>query len=218
MNPVDVHGASILLVDDQPANLDLLEKSLSKAGYLHIQKTSDPAKVIELHLSGRCDLILLDLDFLGAGGFALMKSLRKHIASPYLCVIALTDNLNFKLRSLQSGAKDALGKPFEMEELIARIRNVLEARLSYRSLEANIGKLEQQFSERTTELQLSEARFRGFTDLVSDWYWEQDPTGNFTKVSGPVPEILGIEVDSTAESTNTLLGTGWNAQEQSRLR
>tara|TARA_R110001592_G_scaffold59017_4_gene178898 strand:- start:143 stop:967 length:825 start_codon:yes stop_codon:yes gene_type:complete len=218
MNPVDVHGASILLVDDQQKNLDLLEKSLSKAGYSNIQQSNDPAKVIELHLSGRCDLILLDMDFLGAGGFALMKSLRKHIASPYLCVIVLTDNLNFKLRSLQAGAKDALGKPFEMVELLARIHNVLEARLSYRSLEAHIGKLEQQFNERTTELQESEARFRGFTDLVSDWYWEQDTTGSFTKVSGPVPEILGIAVDSTAESTNTLLGTGWNAQEQSILR
>tara|TARA_R100001377_G_scaffold19058_1_gene9950 strand:+ start:224 stop:1048 length:825 start_codon:yes stop_codon:yes gene_type:complete len=218
MNQVDVHGASILLVDDKQANLDLLEQSLSKAGYSHIQQTSDPAKVIELHLSGRCDLILLDMDFLGAGGLTLLKSLRKHIASPYLCVIVVTENLGFKLHSLQTGAKDALGKPYEMEELLARVHNALEARLSYRSLEANIGKLEQQFIERTSELQLSEARFRGFTDLVSDWYWEQDPTGSFTKVSGPVPEILGIAVDSTAESTNTLLGTGWNAQEQSILR
>lgn len=218
MNPVDVHGASILLVDDQQANMDLLEKSLSKAGYSHIQRTSDPTKVIELHLSGRCDLILLDMDFLGAGGFTLMKSLRKHIASPYLCVIALSENLNFRLRSLQAGAKDALGKPFEMLELVARIHNVLEARLSYIALEAQIGILELQFSERTTELKISEARFRGFTDLVSDWYWEQDPTGSFTKVSGPVPEILGIAVDSTTESSNTLLGTGWNAQEQSILR
>lgn len=218
MNPVDVHSASILLVDDQQANLDLLETGLSNAGYSHIQQTKDPAKVIELHLSGRCDLILLDMDFLGAGGFSLMKSLRKHIASPYLCVIVLTENHQFKLRSLQSGAKDALGKPFEIVELLARIHNVLEARLSYSALEAHIGKLEQQFNERTTELRVSEARFRGFTDLVSDWYWEQDPIGNFTKVSGPVPEILGIEVDSTAESTNTLLGTGWNAKEQSILR
>lgn len=218
MNPVDVHGASILLVDDQQANLDLMEESLSKAGYAHTQQTNDPAKVIELHLSGRCDLIVLDMDFLGARGFALMKSLRKHIASPYLCVIALTENFNFKLRALQSGAKDALSKPYEMDELVARVRNVLEARLSYSSLEAHIEKLEQQFIERTAELQVSEARFRGFTDLVSDWYWEQDPTGSFTKVSGPVPEILGIEVDATAEAASTMLGTGWNAQEQTILR
>ena len=153
MNQVDVHGASILLVDDQEKNLELLEKSLLKAGYSNIQKTSDPAKVIELHLSGRCDLILLDMDFLGASGFALMKSLRKHIASPYLCVIVLTDNLNFKLLSLQSGAKDALSKPFEMVELIARIHNVLDARLHYRSwhrLECarTVGTTQQDFGSR----------------------------------------------------------------------
>lgn len=218
MNPVDVHAARILLVDDNQSNLNLLEKSLSSAGYSNIQQSNDPAKVRELHLSGRCDLVLLDMDFLGARGFALMKSLRKHVESPYLCVVVLTDNPSFKLRSLQSGAKDALEKPFEMVELIERIHNVLEARLYYKSLEAHTGTLEQQFNERTKELRVSEARFRGFTDLVSDWYWEQDPIGNFTKVSGPVPEILGIEVDSTTESSNTLLGNGWNAQEQSILR
>ena len=218
MSPVDVHGASVLLVDDQEANLVLLEKSLYEAGYTHIHKTSNPEKVIELQNNDLCDLILLDMDFLGEGGFKLIKRLQKNTPSAYFCAIALTESPKVKLRALVSGAKDAMEKPFAMDELVARVHILLEARIRYTLLEKNISELEQQFIERTTELQVSEARFRGFTDLASDWYWEQDTIGNFTKVSGPVPEILGIEVDSTAESTNDLLGTGWNAQEQSILR
>lgn len=218
MNPVDVYGASILLVDDQEANLVLLEKSLLKVGYTNLLKTKDPEKVLELDKSKSFDLILLDMDFLGVSGFTLMKNLRKNTPAPYLCAIALTANPHFILRSLKSGAKDVVSRPFDKEELIARIHNILESKFLYSSLEKDIENLELQFKERTNELLISEARFKGFTDLASDWYWEQDSIGNFTKVSGPVPEILGIEVDSSTESTNNLLGTGWNAQEQSILR
>ena len=50
--------------------------------------------------------------------------------------------------------------------------------------------------ERTAELRESEARYRSLTELASDWYWEQDENGKFTKVSGPVLEMLGIRVDA----------------------
>lgn len=218
MNPVDVHGARILIVDDQKANLDFLEKILLNDGYTHIQKISETSKAIDLHRNNQCDLILLDFDFLGSNSFKLMNTLGNNKKDPYLCAIVLAASTDLKVRALQTGAKDFVSKPFDAEELLARIQNILEVRLLYRALEGNIGEIELQFRERTAELEVSEARFRGFTNLASDWYWEQDRTGNFTKVSGPVPEILGIEVDSTAESTNTFLGTGWNAQEQSILR
>jgi PAS domain-containing protein len=50
--------------------------------------------------------------------------------------------------------------------------------------------------ERTAELRISEARFRRLTELSSDWYWEQDENGHFTKISGPVQEMLGIQLDA----------------------
>lgn len=218
MKPIDAYDSSILLVDEQEANLALIQKSLLQAGYSNVQRTKDPEKVIELQRNGLCNLILLDMDYLGAGGFALMKSLLRTTPSPNLCTIVATENPSFRLRSLQSGAKDVIEKPFNIDELLARIHNVLEAHTRYKALEKNVGVLEQRFIDSTAELQVSEARFRAFTNLASDWYWEQDTLGSFTKVSGPVPEILGIEVDSSAESANTLLGTGWNSQEQSILR
>ena len=56
--------------------------------------------------------------------------------------------------------------------------------------------LEQTVQERTAELRESEARYRSLTELASDWYWEQDESGSFTKVSGPVLDMLGIRVDT----------------------
>jgi len=78
--------------------------------------------------------------------------------------------------------------------------------------------LEQTVRERTAELRESEARFRSLTELASDWYWEQDETGNFTKVSGPVLEMLGIRVDAFAGETSDDEMTGWNEAEREMLQ
>jgi PAS domain-containing protein len=71
---------------------------------------------------------------------------------------------------------------------------MLEVRLLYKKLEDYNKVLEQTVQERTAELRESEARYRSLTELASDWYWEQDENMNFTKVSGPVLEMLGIRV------------------------
>lgn len=218
MKSVEVHDARILLADDGKANIEQIDNLLKKAGFTQVLKESDWKKILESHRRKPFDLILLDIDKIGDRGFQMMKSLRNIASDPYLCAIVISNDSGLKLHALKAGAKGFLSKPFEAEELIASVNNLLEVRLLYRALEINIEDITLQFEERTSELQVSEARFRGFTDLASDWYWEQDPVGNFTKVSGPVPEILGIEVDSSAESTNNLLGTGWNANEQSILR
>src|SRR3546814_11233460 len=77
---------------------------------------------------------------------------------------------------------------------------MLEVRLLYRRLEAFNQVLEQTVAERTAELRESEARYRSLTELASDWYWEQDESGAFTQVSGPVLELLGIPVESDRQS------------------
>ena len=98
------------------------------------------------------------------------------------------------MRALQAGARDFVGKPFDLVEVRTRIRNMLEVRLLYKKLENYSKELERKVLERTAELSESEARYRALTELASDWYWEQDENGNFTKVSGPVLEMLGIRM------------------------
>ncbi len=194
----EILNASILIVDDQEANVRLLEQLLSEAGYTRVASTMNPQEVCALHRKNAYDLILLDLQMPGMDGFQVMDGLRTSKADSYLPVIVLTAQPGHKLRALQAGAKDFISKPFDLVEVRTRIHNMLEVRLLYRQLENYNKLLEKTVEERTAELRESEARYRSLTELASDWYWEQDETGSFTKVSGPVLEMLGVRVDTLA--------------------
>jgi PAS domain S-box-containing protein len=129
----------------------------------------------------------------------------------------LTAQPGHKLRALQTGARDFISKPFDLVEVKTRIRNMLEVRLLYKKLEHYNSVLEQTVQERTAELRESEARYRSLTELASDWYWEQDENGNFTRVSGPVLEMLGIRVEPLAGELQPAPVTGWNEAEREVL-
>ena len=218
---VDILAASILIVDDQPANVQLLEQLLAEAGYTHVSATMKPEEVFALHRKNAYDLVLLDLQMPVMDGFAVMESLKTSTTDSYLPVIVLTAQPGHKLRALQAGAKDFISKPFDLVEVKTRIHNMLEVRLLYKKLADYNRELEATVAERTAELRESEARFRSLTELASDWYWEQDENGHFTKVSGPVLEMLGVQVEPlTGEAVATqpaLLG-GWNEVERDKLR
>jgi PAS domain S-box-containing protein len=194
LEPTDILNASILIVDDQRSNVRLLEELLEEAGYRRVSSTMNPAEVSALHLKNVYDLILLDLQMPGMDGFQVMAALRANEADGYLPVIVLTAQPGHKVRALQCGAKDFIGKPFDLIEVKTRIYNMLEVRLLYRKLQDYNKHLEETVLARTAELRESEARYRSLTELASDWYWEQDEVGNFTKVAGPVFEMLGIPI------------------------
>jgi PAS domain S-box-containing protein len=200
----DILNASILIVDDQQANVALLESLLADAGYTNVSSTMDPLSVGALYRKNNYDLILLDLQMPQMDGFQVMECLKANIENDYLPVIVLTAQPGHKLRALQSGAKDFISKPFDILEVKTRIHNMLEVRLLYKKLENHNKILEEKVQERTAELRESEARFRSLTELASDWYWEQDENGNFIRVSGPVLEMLGIKVDSFTNSNDAL--------------
>jgi len=214
----EILNASILVVDDQEPNVILLEQMLRKAGYKHITSTMDPSMVCGMHLAHRYDLILLDLQMPHMDGFEVMEGLKEIESDGYLPVLVITAQPGHKLRALQSGAKDFISKPFDLVEVQTRIHNMLEVRLLYRKL-ANYNKeLEQTVMERTAELRESEARFKSFTALSTDWYWEQDHNGKFTQISGPAFEMLGVEEDDMLGAFSTDSGEGWNVAEREELR
>lgn len=214
----DILNASVLIVDDQEANVSLLEQLLSQAGYTSVASTMNPQEVCALHRKNRYDLILLDLQMPGMDGFQVMEGLKTNAADSYLPVIVLTAQPGHKLRALDAGAKDFISKPFDLVEVKTRIRNMLEVRLLYRKLDDYNKVLEQTVQERTAELRESEARYRSLTELASDWYWEQDETGSFSKVSGPVLEMLGIRVDTFAGERHDDKIAGWNEAEREVLQ
>ena len=224
----DILAARILIVDDQAANVHLLQRLLADAGYTAVSSTMDPLAVCTLHRAHDYDLILLDLQMPVMDGFAVMAALQTGVGSGYLPVIVLTAQPGHKLRALQCGAKDFISKPFDLVEVKTRIHNMLEVRVLYRRLAAQNELLESRVRERTAELRESEARFRSLTELASDWYWEQDEAGRFTKVSGPVLDMLGLRVDTLADDSTVGADTdntaqadaedGWDPVQRAALR
>ena len=214
----DILKANILIVDDQEANISLLEQLLGEDGYTSVSATMEPQEVCALHRKNHYDLILLDLQMPVMDGFQVMEGLKTNVADSYLPVIVLTAQPGHKLRALQAGAKDFISKPFDLVEVKTRIHNMLEVRLLYKKLESYTTLLEQTVQERTAELRESEARYRSLTELASDWYWEQDEAGHFTKVSGPVLEMLGLQVENLMGNSYDELATGWNEGERAALR
>ena len=213
----EILAANILIVDDQESNVQLLEQLLHSAGYTGVTSTMNPEEVCALHRTNAYDLILLDLQMPVMDGFEVMEGLKTNTLDPYLPVIVLTAQPGHKLRALQAGAKDFVSKPFDLIEVKTRIYNMLEVRLLYKRL-ADFNKLlEQTVLERTAELRESEARYRSLTELASDWYWEQDENGSFTKVSGPVLEMLGTRADGLRGSPQDSKTDCWDTSEREAL-
>ena len=135
LDAADFLDASILIVDDQEANVLLLEQMLRDVGYRCLTSTMDPRAVHALHRENHYDLILLDLHMPGMDGFQVMEDLKETEADGYLPVLAITAQPGHRLRALASGAKDFIRKPFDLMEAKTRIHNMLEVRLLYKQLE-----------------------------------------------------------------------------------
>jgi PAS domain S-box-containing protein len=217
INLQEILNAGILVVDDQQANVQLLEQMLRESGYTNIATTMDPTAVCDLHRKNQYDLILLDLQMPVMDGFQVMEGLKEIETDRYVPVLVITAQPDHKLRALAAGAKDFVSKPFDLLELKTRIHNMLEIRLLYKKLENYNKLLEHTVEERTVELRASEARFRRLTELSSDWYWEQNEYGHFTKIFGPVFEMLGIRADEIEGSVWDNNGASWNEGEREVL-
>ena len=216
--------SSILVVDDQVAHVNLLERLLHDSGYVNVSSTLDPRQVGALHREHRYDLILLDLQMHGLDGFGVMEELRADAGNSCLPVIVLTAQPAHKLRALQAGARDFINKPFETVEVKVRIHHMLEVRLLHKKLEAHNRDLERMVQQRTAELEESKARYRSLTELAVDWYWEQNDKGAFTTVFGPVMELLGIKEAAAGADGATASGDAhhgidsWDAAERQTLK
>ena len=129
VSPTDILRAKILIVDDQKANVLLLDRMLHAAGYVNVTATTNPKEVLELHLENRYDLILLDLQMRGMDGFEVMEALKEVETSGYLPVLVITAQPDHKLRALTAGARDFIAKPLDLAEVLMRVHNMIEVRL-----------------------------------------------------------------------------------------
>jgi putative two-component system response regulator len=175
-------NASILIVDDLDANVRLLARILASAGYTSVASTMNPLEVCELHRKHRYDLILLDLLMPGMDGFQVMEGLKEIEPDGYLPVIVVTAQPGHKLRALQAGAKDFIGKPFELPEVLARVHNMLEVRLLDKELRNHNDVLEQRVRERTADLKESYLETI-FTMTLAAEYKDEDTGAHVKRIS-----------------------------------
>lgn len=149
-------NANILIVDDQQANIDILQGLLEMRGYTNLNSTCDPRMVTGFYESFSPDLILLDLMMPYLTGYQVMEQLMARIPKDtYLPILVLTADITTEARqrALASGAKDFLAKPFDLIEVGLRIDNLLFARYLHQQLQINNQVLEKKVKERTSELE-----------------------------------------------------------------
>ncbi|MDQ6950450.1 MAG: response regulator [Mariprofundales bacterium] len=153
-----IYQSTILVVDDKPANTDLIEMMLDSSGYTNVTCINDPCLVESLHIQHSYDLILLDLRMPQMHGFEVMKMLQEQIDPlDYLPVMVLTADLDAASRhqSLELGARDFLNKPVDHEELLFRVFNLLQVRQLYKERKSRAALLEVEVAQRTSALRES---------------------------------------------------------------
>ena len=147
VSAVDIYKADVLIVDDQVANVLLLEQMLRGAGYTSVTTTTDAHQVCALYREHRYALILLDLQMPALDGFQVMEGLKRMEPQGYLPVLVITAQPAHKLRALKAGAKDFISKPFDLAEVLMRVYNLIEVRLLHREDEWRTAKAEARFIE-----------------------------------------------------------------------
>lgn len=148
-----IKEAKILIVDDQPANVTLIEKMLDIDGYLNVISTTDPTQVESIYMEQNSDLVLLDLNMPVMDGYEVLARIRE-VDPDYPPIIVLTaqSDRESRIKALELGARDFLAKPFDRVELMTRIRNMLEVRIMTKAIKNQNMVLDGMVKERTKEL------------------------------------------------------------------
>jgi signal transduction histidine kinase len=169
LEPKNYLKSKILIVDDEPSNVLLLEQMMIQEGYDSLHSTCDSTHAIGLFAEVQPDLVLLDLNMPRTDGFEVMEQLKEadpESLVPILVLTALKDEKT-KLRALRSGAKDFLSKPFDLTEASLRIKNLLEMRLLHQRVQMHNQILEEQVQIRTAELERSAEELTNFAYIAS---------------------------------------------------
>ena len=154
MNENQIKHSRIFIVDDEKANLRLLERMLQGQGYDDLVLVNDPREVLPGYQQQRPDLILLDINMPHLNGYEVMEQLMalNDPLLPPIVILTAQNTKDYLLRALASGARDFISKPFDRNELLMRVRNLLDVHLGHRVLHDQKNLLEQMVRERTEAL------------------------------------------------------------------
>jgi putative two-component system response regulator len=171
-------AARILIVDDESVNLKLLDKMLSAQGFSNLVLVQDSRQVLDIYRQARTDLILLDINMPHLDGFEVMEQLTalNDPLFPPVVILTAQHGQDFLLRALNAGARDFITKPFYCNELLARVRNMLDAQLMQRLLYDQKNVLDEIVRSRTDELRRT--RLQVVQQLGRAAEYRDNETGN----------------------------------------
>src|SRR3954451_234478 len=194
MPPRIFKNARILIVDDEPGNIELLLRVLQRAGFGRIESTTDAREVADPYVKFRPHLILLDLHTPHRDGLAVMDELNQIAEASYLPILMLTgdDTQEAKREALSRGAKDFLNKPFSSDEVLLRIGTLLETRFLYLQIQSQNQILEAKVRDRTRELEAAQIEI--IERLARAAEFRDDNTGQHTERVGQMAALLARQI------------------------
>jgi putative two-component system response regulator len=197
-------NARILIVDDEPGNVEVLQRLLERSGFTRVESTNDPREAASLYVRLRPDLILLDLHMPHMDGLAVMDRLNQLAEASYLPILMLTGDMTPEARreALSRGAKDFVNKPFHSDEVLLRIRTLLETRFLYLQIQSQNQMLEAKVRERTRELESAQVEI--IERLARAAEFRDDNTGQHTERVGQMAALIAREID-LPDSTVSLI-------------
>ncbi|MBW3595209.1 MAG: response regulator [Actinobacteria bacterium] len=183
--------ARILIIDDNPDMVWILQTLLEREGYHEIASATDPGTAVDTFIAFEPDLVLLDLHMPNKNGLDVMAEI-KEVARDFVPVVMLTGDLNpeVRLRALGSGAHDFLTKPFEKTEVHLRIRNLLETRRLHKLLRNENELLEKKVAERTQDLERAKVEILQRLAMASEF--RDDCTGEHTQRVGELSARMAL--------------------------
>ena len=205
--PADVHRASrILIVDDEPTNVAVLEAVLTGERYANLTTTGDPREVVGLHKLHDFDLILLDIRMPHMSGIEVLEKLSATLEPgdwlPVLVVTAQTDD-ETRYKALAAGARDFVNKPFKRWEVMLRIRNLLETRHFFKHQRMRADQLDEIVHERTKEIR--ETQLKIIERLGAAGEYRDEETGMHVMRMSHSSQKLALAAGLDAATAETIL-------------
>jgi putative two-component system response regulator len=197
-------AANIIVIDDEPQNVRLLTTMLKRSGFMSVTGLTDARDLPALVTSSPPDLVITDLRMPDCDGFGVLEVLAPLINHERLPVLVVTgdDSRDARQQALTRGAKDFVTKPFDIVEVLLRVRNLLESRLLFQDLrKQNRTLLESAIG---TNRELESTRVEMLERLALAAEYRDDQTNQHNLRVGDLSAMLALRIDMTPEEAGLL--------------
>ena len=201
----ELKDSRILIVEDKEANIRFLTRLLNKAGYENVLGTQDSRQAEDVFHDFQPDLVLLDLHMPHLDGFQVMEAIKPSIPrKAFLPILVITADREpeVKIRCLSMGAKDFISKPFRAEEVLVRIKNLLETRHIHRFLEFKNETLKLKVETENSRVQAAQLDILHRLAVAAEY--RDDITGRHAGRVGVLASILATAAGLPGRTTSLL--------------